>query len=287
MKGPRVQSFFHENTSTFSYVVFNKESTRCAIIDSVLDYDMYSGRTNTSFADKIMGFVKEQGLEVQWILETHVHADHLTAAHYIKQITGGKTAISHRILEVIRVWEEIFRNRDDTPGDGSQFDRLLVDEESFDIGSMPARIIYTPGHTPADATFIIGDAVFVGDAMLQPDVGTGRCDFLGGSAEDSFDSCQKIFSLPGNFRVFVGHDYPPRGVRQPRCMSTIEEQESTNVRLMNGIKKEDYVMRRKQDDLDKEVPKLLLPSLQVNLRAGDLGKEIDGRQYIKIPINAI
>jgi glyoxylase-like metal-dependent hydrolase (beta-lactamase superfamily II) len=289
MKKPSVRGFFDTVTATWTYVVYENEGTdkRCAIIDSVLDYDIHSGRTKTISADRVIDFVQRHGLEVEWILETHIHADHLTASAYIKEKLGGKTAISKHILKVLETWQPTFHNEKDTPLNGQQFDYIFDDDEDFTVGSFDARIMHTPGHTPADTSYVIGDAVFVGDAMFLPDVGTGRCDFPGGNAEDSYDSSRKLFKLPEGYRMYVGHDYPLEGTRSPQCMATIGEQKRSNVRVHKGISKEDYVTKRNQDDEGKEVPKLLLPSIQVNLRAGEFGQIKEGVQYVKLPLNKI
>lgn len=285
---PDVRGFFDPATATWSYVVWRDGAAggKCAIIDSVLDYDMASGRTATASADKIISFVKKKCLQVEWILETHIHADHLTAARYLKAKLGGKTAISRHILEVLKTWQPVFHSAQDTPLDGKQFDHLFRDEEEFSVGDLTARLIHTPGHTPADTTYIIGDAVFCGDAMFLPDVGTGRCDFPGGSAADSYNSTRKLLALPDNYRMYVGHDYPPPG-RGPQCMATIAEQKTANIRANEKTGKEDFIKERSESDKGKNVPPLLLPSLQVNLRAGDFGAFVEGVQYIKIPVDRI
>lgn len=290
MKKPNVRGFFDPVTATWSYVVYanGDADKRCAIIDSVLDYDIHSSRTRTESADRVIDFVQKKGIEVEWILETHIHADHLTASAYIKKNMGGKTAISKHILKVLETWQPIFQNEEDTPVSGYQFDHTFADDEVFTIGPLEARMIHTPGHTPADTTYIIGDAIFVGDAMFLPDVGTGRCDFPGGSAEDSYDSSRKLLAFPEDYRMYSGHDYPPEGTtRPPQCMATIGEQTLGNVRVHEGISKDDYVTKRNSDDKGKAVPKLLLPSIQVNLRAGEFGKEKEGVQYVKLPLNKI
>lgn len=287
MQQPNVRGFFDHATATWSYVVWleGHEDRRCAIIDSVLDYDPFACRTTTTSADCLIRFVKEKNLEVQWILETHIHADHLTAAPYIQAQLGGKTAISRHILAVLNTWEGYFHNEADTPLDGSQFDHLFEDDEKFSIGPLEAQIIHTPGHTPADTTYIIGDAVFVGDVILLPDVGTGRCDFPDGSSEDSYTSSRKLFALPEQYRMYVGHDYPPANQRTAQCMTTIKEQKEQNVRCHEGIDKETYMRQRDADDTGKTLPPLLLPSIQVNLRNGTFGQETAGVQYIKLPVN--
>lgn len=287
MTYPLVKGFFDPVTATWSYVVRAEGDKRCAIIDTVLDYDIHSGRTKTHSADKVIAYVKEKGLEVEWLLETHIHADHLSGAQHVKKALGGKTAISKHILKVLKTWEPIFHNETDTPLDGYQFDHLFEDDEEFTVGPLKARIIHTPGHTPADTCYIIGDAVFVGDAMFLPDVGSGRCDFPGGSAEDSYDSSRILLALPDHMRMYVGHDYPPGEKRLPQCMATIGEQKVANIRLREGVTKDAFVKKRNADDEGKDVPKLLLPSIQVNLRAGDFGAATGGVQYVKLPVDRI
>lgn len=284
---PEVRGFFDPVTATWSYVVWAEGHTECAVIDTVLDYDIHSGRTKTVSVDRVIDFVKARGLSVQWVLETHIHADHLTGSSHVKKALGGKTAISKHILKVLETWQPIFHNEADTPLAGYQFDHLFNDDEVFNIGPLEARIIHTPGHTPADTTYIIGDAVFVGDAMFLPDVGTGRCDFPGGSATDSFDSSRKLLALPDEWRMYVGHDYPPAGKRAPQCMTTVAEQKAANIRVNLSVTKDEYVTKRNRDDKGKEVPKLLLPSIQVNLRGGDFGAATQGVQYVKLPVNKI
>lgn len=287
MQKPEVRGFYDAVTATWSYVVWAAESAdkNCAIIDSVLGFDIASARTDTIGADKIIAFVQQQGLQVQWILETHIHADHLTAAHYLKQELGGKTAISQHICAVLATWEPILQNGADTPQDGSQFDVLFAPNECFMIGALPAQMLATPGHTPADSSYYVGDAVFVGDTVFLPDNGSGRCDFPGGDAGQSYDSIQKIFALPDTTRVYVGHDYPEG--RRPHCMATVAEQKAGNRRVHTGIDRASFVAKRQQDDHGKSVPKLLLPSLQVNLRAGALGAADASHYFIKLPLDAI
>jgi glyoxylase-like metal-dependent hydrolase (beta-lactamase superfamily II) len=285
---PDVMGFFDEATATWSYVVWDDSHNAkpCAIIDSVLDYDPDAGRTATRAADRIIKFIEDRKLSTEWILETHIHADHLTASAYLKKKLGGKTAISRHILKVIEAWEPVFNSPQDTPRDGYQFDRLFGDDEEFSIGNISARIFHTPGHTPADTTYLIGDALFVGDTIFLPDVGTGRCDFPGGSAADSYDSSRKLFALPDETRLFVGHDYPPAG-RGPECLTTVGAQKKSNTRVREGISREEFIDRRRHDDAGKPAPRLLLPSLQVNLRAGGFGDPVNDVQYIKIPLNKI
>lgn len=285
---PDVMGFFDRDTATWSYVVWDASLPEkpCAVIDSVLDFDLSSGRSRHDSADRIISFIKENHLTTQWILETHIHADHLTASAYLKEKLGGKTAISKHILKVIETWEPVFNSSADTPRTGYQFDHLFDDDETFKIGSIDAKIFHTPGHTPADTTYLIGDSLFVGDTIFLPDVGTGRCDFPGGDATDSYESTRKIFALPDETRLFVGHDYPPEN-RGPACLTTVGEQKKHNVRAHEGISREEYVSKRRNDDAGKPVPELLLPSIQVNLRAGSFGMPVNGVCYVKIPVDKI
>lgn len=288
MPKPDVMGFFDKATATWSYVVWDDKhiAKPCAIIDSVLDYDPDTGRTATHSADQIVDFIRSRNLLPTWILETHIHADHLTASAYLKQKLGGKTAISKHILKILETWEPIFNSANDTPRDGRQFDKLFDDDEEFTIGNVKAKIFHTPGHTPADTSYLIGDALFVGDAIFLPDVGTGRCDFPGGSAAESYESSRKLFGLPDATRLFVGHDYPPAG-RGPACLSSIGEQRKMNTRLHEGISREEFVEKRVKDDAGKPVPRLLLPSIQVNLRGGNFGDAVNGVHYVKIPVDRI
>jgi glyoxylase-like metal-dependent hydrolase (beta-lactamase superfamily II) len=286
---PDVRGFFDPATATWTYVVWagGAADKRCAIIDSVLDYDMPSGRHATASADKVIAFIRRRGLAVEWILETHIHADHLTAAHYLREKLGGKIAISRHILAVLETWVPVFQTAADTPLDGRQFDVLLEDDQSFTIGPMQARMIHTPGHTPADTSYIIGDAVFVGDSMFLPDVGGGRCDFPGGSAADSYDSAQKLLALPPETRMYVGHDYPPGPRREPQCMATVSEQRAGNIRFHQGVTRARFIEDRQAADKGKPVPALILPSLQVNLRTGSFGNDINGVNFVRLPVDKI
>ena len=287
MSAPNVRGFFDPATATWTYVVWSDTDTqrRCAIIDSVLDFDLHACRTSTVSADTVIDFVRQYNLVVEWILETHIHADHITAASYLKEKMGGKIAISKHMLDIIATWTPIFQTQEDTPADGSAFDHLFENDEEFTIADMPAKIIYTPGHTPADTTYIVGNAAFVGDAIFLPDVGSGRCDFPGGSADDSYDSSRRLLALPDDTRIYVGHDYPPEGVRCPLCMATVGEQKAGNVRLNLQTSKADFVAKRRADDTGKAVPPLILPSLQANMRTGRFGKAVNGMQYVKLPLN--
>ena len=284
---PEVHGIFDPATWTVTYVVYEKEGSACAIIDSVLDYDPKSGRTRTTSADKVIAFVKEKNLKVEWILETHAHADHLTAAPYLKQKLGGRIAIGDHITTVQQVFKGIFHLEAGFATDGSQFDHLLKEDEAFAIGNLTGQVMFVPGHTPACVAYRIGDAVFVGDTMFMPDVGTARCDFPGGDAGALYRSIQKILSLPADTRLFMCHDYPPDG-REIRFESTVAEQRRANIHVHEGISEEAFVQMRTQRDATLEMPVLILPSVQVNIRAGEMPpKEENGVAYLKIPVNAL
>ncbi len=284
---PQVHGIFDPATWTVTYVVYEKEGSACAIIDSVLDYDSKSGRTRTDSADKVIAFVREKKLNVEWILETHAHADHLTAAPYLKQHLGGKTAIGDRINTVQQVFKGIFNMEPEFSTDGSQFDHLLKDGEHFSIGALSVETMYVPGHTPACVAYHIGDAVFVGDTMFMPDVGTARCDFPGGDAKTLFASVRKILSLPGETRLFMCHDYPPTD-RPVAFETTVSEQRRKNIHVHDGISEAAFVDMRTKRDATLEMPVLILPAVQINIRAGDLPPaESNGVAYVKIPLNAL
>lgn len=282
-----LEIFFHKDTSTFCYVVSDNVTKKCAIIDSALDYDHYSGRTSTIFADQIISYIKSNQLTCEYILETHIHADHLTAASYLKKQIGGKIGIGEKIKEVLDFWVPIFNSHDDTNSDCSQFDLLFYDGQEISLGSKIIKIIHTPGHTPACLSYLIDDMIFVGDSIFMPDIGTARTDFPGGNAGTLYDSIQKIFALPDHFKIYVGHDYPPAG-REVMAYSTVGEQKKSNILINESVNREKYISIRNKRDENKPVPKLLLPSIQVNLRSGEFGnKESNNVNYIKIPINKI
>ncbi len=283
----KIEHFFDQKTSTFTYLVIDTTSNKCAIIDSVLDYDMNSGRVTTDSADKVIQYIKQNKLDLEWILETHAHADHLTASSYIKKALGGKIGIGEHIKKVLEFWVPLFNTGHDTKLDGSQFDHLFKDEEVFKIGSIEVKVIHTPGHTPACLSYLMEDAVFVGDTIFMPYVGTARTDFPGGSARALYQSIHKLFSLKDTTRILTCHDYPPKG-QNVKFMSTVAEQKLNNVMINVNVSEEEYIIARNKKDEGKAVPRLLLPSIQVNMRAGDLGeKENNGKNYIKIPINSI
>lgn len=284
---PQVHGIFDPATWTVTYVVYEKEGARCAIIDSVLDYDPKSGHTRTDSADKVIAFVREKKLTVDWILETHAHADHLTAAPYLKTHLGGKLAIGDHISTVQQVFKGIFNLEPEFSTDGKQFDHLLKDGERFSIGALTVSTMYVPGHTPACVAFQIGDTVFVGDTMFMPDVGTARCDFPGGDARTLYASVKKILSLPDQTRLFMCHDYPPTD-RSFAFETTVGEQRKKNIHVHDGISEAQFVEMRTRRDATLEMPVLMLPSVQVNIRAGHLPPaEPNGVSYLKIPLNAL
>jgi glyoxylase-like metal-dependent hydrolase (beta-lactamase superfamily II) len=284
---PEVHSIFDPATWTFTHVVYDQKSSACAIIDSVLDYDPKSGCTRTDSADRVIAFVKEKHLKVEWILETHAHADHLTAAPYLKQQLGGRVAIGDHITNVQQVFKGVFNLEPAFATDGSQFDHLLKEGETLSIGGLTCHVMYVPGHTPACVAFHVGDTVFVGDTMFMPDVGTARCDFPGGDAKALYRSVRRILSLPLQTRLFMCHDYPPNG-RAVRFDTTVAEQRRDNIHVHDGITEAAFVEMRTQRDATLEMPVLILPSVQVNIRAGKMPpKESNGVSYLKIPVNAL
>jgi glyoxylase-like metal-dependent hydrolase (beta-lactamase superfamily II) len=285
---PIVTAFFDATTNTVSYVVREPHGRACAIIDSVLDYDQASGRTNTTSADEIAAFVRAEGLSVEWILESHVHADHLSAAPYLQEDLGGKIGIGANITTVQDTFGKVFNEGTRFQRDGSQFDALFRDGDSFHIGQMRGDVLSTPGHTPACMTYVIGDAAFVGDTLFMPDFGTARCDFPGGSSETLYNSIQKILALPDETRIFVGHDYKAPGRDEFAWETTVGEQKALNVHVGAGRKIEDFVQMRDARDATLSVPRLILPALQVNMRAGHMPEPDDkGNVFLKIPVNGI
>lgn len=284
---PIVQAFFDPATCTVTYVVWQSGRQECAIIDPVLDYDPKAGRTSTENADKVVRFVREHGLRVQWILETHAHADHLSAGPYLRRELGGKIAIGQHIRTVQGVFKKLFNLEPEFRLDGSQFDRLFREDEEFAIGGLTAKALHVPGHTPADVAYQIGDAVFVGDTLFMPDVGTARCDFPGGDAHTLYRSIRKLLDLPGDTRLFMCHDYPPAG-REPRWETTVREQRAHNIHVHEGVTEEQFVSMREARDATLGMPTLILPSVQVNIRAGEFpAAEANGIRYLKIPLNAL
>lgn len=284
---PEVKAFFDPATFTVSYVVSDPATKRAAVIDSVLDYDPKSGRTTHASADQVVAYVEDQGLGVDWILETHAHADHLTAAPYLKAKLGGKNAIGEHIKTVQGTFKKLFNAEPGFATDGSQFDRLFADGESFRIGGLQARVMHTPGHTPACLTYVIGDAAFVGDTLFMPDFGTARCDFPGGSAATLYRSIRKVLALPPETRLFMCHDYMPGG-REVRWETTVAAERRDNIHVRDGIGEQEFVAMRKARDATLDMPVLILPSVQVNMRAGAFPPaESNGISYLKIPLNAL
>lgn len=287
MKQPAVKAFFDESTNTFSYVVWDPSTRKAAVIDSVLDYDAASGRTRHDSADAMIGFIEAHGLVLDWVIDTHVHADHLSAAPYVKSRLGGRLAIGEHICEVQQVFGELFNAGPAFQRDGSQFDHLFKDGEHYPLGSIDAVAMHTPGHTPACMTHVIGDAAFVGDTLFMPDYGTARCDFPGGDARTLYRSIRRIFALPEATRVFLCHDYKAPGRDVFSYETTIGQEMSGNVHVRDGIDEEAFVHLRESRDATLPVPRLLLPSVQVNMRAGQLpAPEDNGVCYLKIPVNA-
>lgn len=285
---PEVKAFFDEATNTISYVVREPQGNTCAIVDSVLDYDPAAGRTDTTSADAIIAWVKDQGLNVAWILESHVHADHLSAAPYLQEHLGGKIGIGSNITVVQNTFGKIFNEGTAFQRDGSQFDALFNEGDTIHIGQLRADVLHTPGHTPACLTYVIGDAAFVGDTLFMPDFGTARCDFPGGSAEDLYVSIQKILALPDETRIFVGHDYKAPGRDEFAWETTVGEQKAMNIHIGAGKPIEDFVSMRTTRDAQLGMPRLILPSLQTNMRAGNLPEaEDNGARYFKVPINQL
>ena len=285
---PKVTGFFDDATNTISYVVQDPQGSACAIIDSVLDFDYASGRTDTKSADAIIAFVKDNSLDVQWLLETHVHADHLSAAPYLQAALGGKIGIGDRIQVVQDTFGKVFNEGTEFQRDGSQFDKLFVEGDSFHIGQMRADVLHTPGHTPACLTYVVGDAAFVGDTLFMPDFGTARCDFPGGSSEQLYDSVQKLLTLPDETRIFVGHDYKAPGRDTYAWETTVGEQKAKNVHVGGDATKDSFVEMRNARDATLAMPKLIIPSLQVNMRAGQMPPaDKDGKVFLKVPVNGL
>lgn len=284
---PTVKGFFDKDTWTVTYVVYEKPGTPCAIIDSVLDYDPKSGRTSTRSADEVIDFVKANNLTVELILETHAHADHVTAAPYLQEKLGGAIGIGENIKTVQKVFKEIFNLEASFATDGSQFDKLFADGEKFVLGNLTGEVLYLPGHTPACVAYKIGDAVFVGDTIAMPDVGTARCDFPGGDPKVLFGSIKKLLALPEGTRLFMCHDYPP-ATRDVRFETSVSEEKSSNIHVHDGVDEGKYVEMRTTRDKTLSMPVLILPAVQINIRAGHLPPaEANGISYVKIPLNAL
>lgn len=281
----RVESFFDPATFTFTHVVYDHDGGHAAIVDPVLDFDARSGRTSHHSADAVVAFVQAHRLHVDWILETHAHADHLSAAVILRERVGGRIAIGRAITAVQTVFKDLFHLEPEFPTDGSQFDHLLDEAERFKVGDLDAQAWHVPGHTPADMAYRIGDAVFVGDTLFAPDVGTARCDFPGGNARTLFQSIQKLLSLPEDTRLFLCHDYPPTD-RPVSPVTTVKQQRRHNIHVHDGVTEDEFVALREARDATLAMPNLILPSIQVNIRAGAMPPpESDGRCYLKLPID--
>jgi glyoxylase-like metal-dependent hydrolase (beta-lactamase superfamily II) len=285
---PQVTGFFDEATYTITYVVAEPDGNRCAIVDPVLDYDPKSGRTSTESADKLIEFLRVEKLEVEWILETHAHADHLSGAPYLREKVGGKTAIGEHIKTVQATFAKVFNLEAGFKTDGSQFDHLFKDGETFSIGALEGRVIHTPGHTPACITYLIGDAGFVGDTLFMPDYGTARCDFPGGDAATLYRSIHKLFDLPDDTRLFMCHDYKAPGRDAYAWETTVADEKAKNIHVGGGASEADFVKMRTERDATLSMPVLILPAVQINIRAGALPPpEDNGVSYVKIPLNAL
>lgn len=284
---PEIEAFFDQATNTISYVVSDPDSAACAVIDSVMDIDYAAGRISHGHADEIIAYVRKKGLTVEWLIETHVHADHLSAAPYIQQALGGKLGIGRGITIVQDTFGKVFNEGTEFRRDGSQFDRLFDDGDTYRIGGMTAFAMHTPGHTPACMTHVIGDAAFVGDTLFMPDGGSARADFPGGDAGTLYDSIQKVLALPDRMRLFMCHDYAPNG-REIRWETTVAEEKADNIHVGGGKTREAFVAMRQARDATLDMPRLIMPSLQVNMRAGRLPPpDKDGRTFLKVPINAL
>ena len=285
---PDVTAFFDEATNTATYLIADPTGSACAIVDSVLDFDYASGRTDTRSADAVIAHVRHAKRDLQWILETHVHADHLSAAPYIQDQLGGKIGIGSHITDVQTTFGKVFNEGTEFQRDGSQFDRLFAEGDSFHIGQLRGDVLHTPGHTPACMTYVIGDAAFVGDTLFMPDFGTARCDFPGGSAAVMYASVQRILALPDETRVFVCHDYKAPGRETFAWESTVGDQKRRNVHIGAGRSMEDFVTLRQARDASLDMPRLIIPSLQINMRAGHMPQAAeDGKIYLKVPINGL
>ena len=287
ISNPQVKCFFDQQTNTASYIVIDELTKKCAIFDSVLDFDYFTGKISYTNAEKLINFIISNKLELEWLNETHIHADHLSAAPYIKNKLGGNIGISSEIIQLQKIFGKVFNSGTEFEMDGSQFDRLFVDGDNYQIGNLECTTMLTPGHTPECMTHIIGDAAFVGDTLFMPDGGTARADFPGGDANELYNSIKKILSLPEDTRIFVCHDYMPEG-REVKWETTVAEQKQNNIHINDTIDKDHFVKMRQERDLNLKTPKLMIPSIQVNIRAGEMPpKEEDGNIYFKVPITGL
>ncbi|MGX0878341.1 glyoxylase-like metal-dependent hydrolase (beta-lactamase superfamily II) [Roseovarius sp. MBR-154] len=283
---PQVEAFFDDGTNTISYVVKDPGSDACAVVDSVMDIDMAAGRITYDHADAMISYIEREGLSLEWIIETHVHADHLSAAPYIQERLGGKVGIGERIMVVQDVFGKIFNEGTEFQRDGSQFDRLFTEGDTYTVGGMTCFAMHTPGHTPACMVHVMGDAAFVGDTLFMPDGGSARADFPGGDAGELYDSIQKVLGLPNAMRLFMCHDYGPGG-RDIAWETTVAEEKANNIHVGGGKSREDFVKFRTERDAQLAMPRLILPSLQVNMRAGEVPRDADGNPMLKLPVNRL
>ena len=283
---PDVQAFFDDATNTISYIVKDPTSNACAIIDSVMDIDYAAGHITFDHADELIRQIETRGLKLEWIIETHVHADHLSAAPYIQQKLGGKIGVGHKITVVQEVFGKVFNEGTKFQRDGSQFDALFEDGDTYMIGNMQGFAMYTPGHTPACMVHVMGNAAFTGDTLFMPDGGSARCDFPGGSAEELYDSIMKVLALPGDMRLFMCHDYGPNG-RDIQWETTVADEKANNIHVGGDKTREDFIKFRTERDAQLAMPKLIIPSLQVNMRAGEVPTDKDGNPMLKVPVNGL
>lgn len=283
---PEVKGFFDPDTNTISYVVKDPASKSCAVVDSVMDIDYAAGRITYGHADKMIAWIKDNGLQLEWIIETHVHADHLSAAPYIQQKLGGKIGIGDKIMVVQDTFGKVFNEGTEFQRDGSQFDALFKDGDTYQIGTMQAFVMYTPGHTPACMVHVMGNAAFTGDTLFMPDGGSARADFPGGDAGQLYDSIQKVLSLPDDMRLFMCHDYGPNG-RDIAWETTVGDEKAHNIHVGGGKSREDFIKFRTERDAQLAMPRLIIPSLQVNMRAGEIPTDKDGRAMLKVPVNGL
>jgi len=283
---PEVKPYFDDQTNTISYIVIDSDTGKCAVIDSVLDIDYAAGRITYKNADKLIAAIEKGGWDIEWIIETHVHADHLSAAPYLQEKLGGKLGISAKIIEVQNTFGKIFNEGTEFQRDGSQFDQLFNDGDSYQIGNMTGHVIHTPGHTPACTTHIIGNCAFVGDTMFMPDSGSGRADFPGGNARELYRSMKRVLQLPDETRLFMCHDYG-KGGREIRWETSVQEEKSDNIHLQEGTTEDEFVTLREERDATLSAPKLIIPSLQVNMRAGEIPRDDHGNPVLKVPINGL
>lgn len=282
-----LKTYFDGETNNATHVVWDSANCNCAIIDSVLNFDLAAGSTSTAAVDQLVAFVEEEGLNVEWILETHIHADHLTAAAYLKEKLGGRTGIGTGVVNVQKTFKKIYGLGDDFVADGSQFDHLFSDGEVFQVGTISAKVLHTPGHTPACATYVIADMAFTGDTFFMPDSGTARCDFPGGSAVQLYSSLEKILALPPETRLLLNHDYGCGGSRDCGWETTVAEQRDQNIHVGGGRSAEEFIVMREERDATLSMPKLVLPAVQLNMRAGELPPpDADGNRFLKLPLNA-